>query len=130
MARVTVEDCIVKIPNRFNLVMAAAQRSRQLSVGAELTVERDNDKNPVVALREIAEATIPPDELEEGLIRNLQKHVDIDEPIEEAEEMLAIEDALGDFAAAMEASIEADDAEESEPLEDEGGDDTLPEEED
>ena len=99
MARVTVEDCIVRIPNRFQLVMTAAQRSRELSVGADLTVERDNDKNPVVALREIAEETVDIAELETSLIRGLQKHVDVDEPVEEGDEFLAAEEALSDFAA-------------------------------
>ncbi len=78
MARVTVEDCIVKIPNRFRLVMIASQRSRELSKGLDLTVERDNDKNPVVALREIAEDTVDLDDLEVSLIRRQQKHVDVD----------------------------------------------------
>ena len=86
MARVTVEDCVQRIPNRFELVMMAAQRSRELSVGGELTVERDNDKNPVVALREIADDTIPIPELEEELILSLQRHGDTDDPEEEAEE--------------------------------------------
>ena len=99
MARVTVEDCIVKIPNRFQLVMTAAQRSRELSVGAELTVDRDNDKNPVVALREIADETVDIIELESSLIRGLQKHVDVDEPDEEGDQFLAAEEALSDFAA-------------------------------
>ena len=99
MARVTVEDCIVRIPNRFELVMTAAQRSRELSVGAELTVDRDNDKNPVVALREIAEETVDLPELEASLIRGLQKHVEVEEPVEEGDEFLAAEEALSDFAA-------------------------------
>ncbi len=99
MARVTVEDCIVRIPNRFELVMTAAQRSRELSVGAELTVDRDNDKNPVVALREIADETVDVIELEDSLIRGLQKHVDIEEPVEEGDEFLAAEEALSNFAA-------------------------------
>lgn len=73
MARVTVEDCITKIPNRFELVMTAAQRTRDISAGAELTVERDNDKNPVVSLREIAEETVSPDNLKESLIRGSQR---------------------------------------------------------
>jgi len=83
MARVTVEDCVLKVPNRFKLVALAAQRSRDISAGAPLTVERDNDKNPVIALREIAEETIAVDELEEGVIRGMQKHVEIDEPEED-----------------------------------------------
>lgn len=73
MARVTVEDCIVKIPNRFELVMSAAQRTRDISAGAELTVERDNDKNPVISLREIADETVSLENLKESLIRNAQR---------------------------------------------------------
>jgi len=83
MARVTVEDCVERIPNRFDLVMVAAQRSRDVSAGAQITVERDNDKNPVVALREIADETIDVEQVKEALIRGLQKVVDIDEPEEE-----------------------------------------------
>ena len=94
MARVTVEDCVERIPNRFELVIMAAQRSRELSVGSELTVDRDNDKNPVVALREIADETIETSELEEELILGLQHHGDTDDPEEEAEELLAIEEAI------------------------------------
>jgi DNA-directed RNA polymerase subunit omega len=73
MARVTVEDCIVKIPNRFELVMSAAQRTRDISAGAELTVDRDNDKNPVVSLREIADETVSIPDLKESLIRGSQR---------------------------------------------------------
>ncbi len=80
MARVTVEDCVVKIPNRFELVMVAGQRARDISAGGSLTVERDNDKNPVVALREIADETISVDALGEELIQGLQKHIETDEP--------------------------------------------------
>lgn len=98
MARVTVEDCVLKIPNRFKLVMLAAQRARDLSVGVPLTVDRDNDKNPVVALREIADETVPLDSLEEGLVKGLQKHADTDEPGEEPE-MLAIEEELASAAS-------------------------------
>ena len=83
MARVTVEDCVVKVPNRFDLVMRAAQRARAVSAGAPLTVERDNDKNPVVALREIAEETIDIEELGNALIKDQQKHVEMDEPEED-----------------------------------------------
>ncbi|MGB0575962.1 MAG: DNA-directed RNA polymerase subunit omega [Alphaproteobacteria bacterium] len=104
MARVTVEDCVEKIPNRFELVMMAAQRSRELSVGGELTVDRDNDKNPVVALREIADETIAVPELEEELILSLQRHGDTDDPEEEAEELLAMEEEL---AASAEAELAA-----------------------
>ena len=83
MARVTVEDCVLKVPNRFDLVMLAAQRARDISAGASLTVERDNDKTPVVALREIADETIDLEQLSAALILGLQKHVEIDEPEEE-----------------------------------------------
>ena len=82
MARVTVEDCVIKIPNRFELVLLAAQRARELSSGAPMTVDRDDDKNPVVALREIADETIGLDQLKNSLVRGLQKHVEIDEPEE------------------------------------------------
>lgn len=83
MARVTVEDCVLKVPNRFELVMSAAQRAREVSAGAQLTVDRDRDKNPVVALREIAEATVSVANLQASLISSLQKQVEIDEPEEE-----------------------------------------------
>ena len=83
MARITVEDCIPLIPNRFELVVMAAQRARKISVGESLTVERDNDKNPVVALREIADETVDLDELRQSLVRGLQKHVEPDEPEED-----------------------------------------------
>jgi len=94
MARVTVEDCILKVPNRFELVMLAAQRARDISAGAKETVERDNDKGPVVALREIADSTLKLPELEESLIKGLQKHVmfeDDDEEEVEAELILTNE---------------------------------------
>ena len=80
MARVTVEDCVLKVPNRFELVLLAAQRGRDIAAGAPLTVDRDNDKGPVVALREIAEETIPLDTLQNNVIKGMQKHVEIDEP--------------------------------------------------
>jgi DNA-directed RNA polymerase subunit omega len=86
MARVTVEDCVVKVPNRFELVLLAAQRARDLSSGAPLTVDRDDDKNPVVALREIADETISLEQLRNALVRGLQKHVELEEP-EEAHEV-------------------------------------------
>ena len=94
MARVTVEDCIDKITNRFDLVLLAAERAREISGGAELTVDRDRDKNPVVALREIAEETVRPDQLKEGLVQSLQK-VQVDED-EEA-------DAVGSISLSAEA---------------------------
>ena len=80
MARVTVEDCIDKVDNRFELVLLAGHRARQISQGAQITVARDNDKNPVVALREIADETLSPGDLKEDLIHSLQKHVEVDEP--------------------------------------------------
>ena len=80
MARVTVEDCIDKVENRFELVLLASHRARQISAGSQITVARDNDKNPVVALREIADETLSPEDLKEDLIHSLQKHVEIDEP--------------------------------------------------
>jgi DNA-directed RNA polymerase subunit omega len=80
MARVTVEDCIDKVDNRFELVLLASHRARQISQGASITIDRDNDKNPVVALREIADETLSPDDLKEDLIHSLQKHVEVDEP--------------------------------------------------
>jgi DNA-directed RNA polymerase subunit omega len=87
MARVTIEDCITKIPNRFDLVMMAARRARDISAGAELTLERDRDKNPVVSLREIADETVSLDGLEETIIQTLQKFVESEEPEEEAVEL-------------------------------------------
>ncbi len=94
MARVTVEDCVDKIPNRFDLVLLAGQRARQISNGAELTLERDRDKNPVVALREIAEQTVTPETLKETMIQSLQRVI-VDE--EEAP------DEVGSLAASAEA---------------------------
>lgn len=80
MARVTVEDCIDKVANRFDLVLIASHRSRMISTGSEITVTRDNDKNPVVALREIADSEISPEDLREELVHSLQKYVEVDEP--------------------------------------------------
>ncbi|MEZ5676517.1 DNA-directed RNA polymerase subunit omega [Thalassovita litoralis] len=80
MARVTVEDCVDKVPNRFELVMLAAHRAREVSAGAQITVDRDNDKNPVVALREIAEETQSADELRERLIESNQTQIEVDMP--------------------------------------------------
>jgi DNA-directed RNA polymerase subunit omega len=103
MARVTVEDCIVKVENRFELVLLAAHRARMVSSGAPITVDRDNDKNPVVALREIAEETLTPEDLKEQFIHSLQKHVEVDEPETEvvpalvpSPEAMAGSDAAGD----------------------------------
>jgi DNA-directed RNA polymerase subunit omega len=89
MARVTVEDCIDKVDNRFELVLLASHRARMISSGSELTVDRDNDKNPVVALREIADQTVQPEDLKEDLIHSLQKYVEVDEPEPEPVPMIA-----------------------------------------
>ncbi len=91
MARVTVEDCVDKVPNRFDLVLLAAQRARQISGGADLTIDRDRDKNPVVALREIAEVTVKPKDLGEAIVTNLQK-VRVDEE-DETEELSSLSEA-------------------------------------
>jgi DNA-directed RNA polymerase subunit omega len=85
MARVTVEDCILQIPNRFELVLLAAQRARDIAAGGTLTLDRDNDKNPVCALREIADVSVSLDGLQNALIKGMQKHVEIDEPEEDRE---------------------------------------------
>ncbi len=92
MARVTVEDCIDKIDNRFDLVLMAAHRARMISAGAQITVDRDNDKNPVVALREIGDAAISPEDLREDLIHSLQKYVEVDEPEAHAAPLLDADD--------------------------------------
>ncbi|WP_106638536.1 DNA-directed RNA polymerase subunit omega [Allosphingosinicella vermicomposti] len=101
MARVTVEDCVDKIPNRFDLVLLSAQRARQISGGAELTLDRDRDKNPVVALREIAEQTVKPKHLEEALVSGLQRvQIDEDEAPDEIGSIAASAEALRLTAAA------------------------------
>ncbi len=92
MARVTVEDCIEKIENRFDLVLMAAHRARMISAGAQITVPRDNDKNPVVALREIGDGAISPDDLREDLIHSLQKYVEVDEPESNAAPLIGGDD--------------------------------------
>jgi DNA-directed RNA polymerase subunit omega len=88
MARVTVEDCVDKVPNRFELVMLAAHRAREISAGSPVTVDRDNDKNPVVSLREIADETQSADELRERLIESNQSQIEVDEPEEDAMALL------------------------------------------
>ena len=88
MARVTTEDCVDKVPNRFDLVMLAAHRAREISAGAPITVDRDNDKNPVVSLREIAEETQSADELRERLIESNQTQIEVDEPEEDSMALL------------------------------------------
>ncbi len=107
MARVTVEDCVLKVPNRFELVMMAAQRAREVASGAPLSIDRDNDKNPVVALREIADETVSLDHLKNSLIKGHQKHVEPDEPEEEIVELMAGEH---DWAARSDNSLEDDEA--------------------
>ncbi len=105
MARVTVEDCVTKIPNRFQLVIIASQRARNISAGAALNVDRDNDKNPVIALREIAEDLVDHNELEESLIKGLQKYVEMDDPEDDEVDLIAIQQAYdGETADAAAAS--------------------------
>jgi DNA-directed RNA polymerase subunit omega len=101
MARVTVEDCVDKIPNRFDLVLLSAQRARQISGGAELTIDRDRDKNPVVALREIAEEMVVPEELREAVIQNMQRvQIDDDDVVDEMGSLSQSAEALRLTAAA------------------------------
>jgi DNA-directed RNA polymerase subunit omega len=124
MARVTVEDCVVKVPNRFELVLLAAQRAREITSGAPLSIDRDDDKNPVVALREIADETVALDHLKSSVVRGMQKHVEIDEPEESHE--LELDTALFGIGAPAgtlmdeELEVEADgeDAEDAEDAED------------
>ena len=92
MARVTVEDCVLKVSNRFELVMMAGQRARDISAGGPLTVDRDNDKNPVVALREIADETVELDSLRDALVRGHQRHIEFEETEEEVVELMAGEE--------------------------------------
>jgi DNA-directed RNA polymerase subunit omega len=114
MARVTVEDCVLKVPNRFDLVLVAAQRAREITAGAPLTLDRDDDKNPVVALREIADETVQVDRLQDQLIRGMQKHVEIDEP----EETIELESNLFGVAEALGVAGLGEEVEEEEPAED------------
>jgi DNA-directed RNA polymerase subunit omega len=95
MARVTVEDCIDKVENRFELVLLASHRARQISQGGQITIARDNDKNPVVALREIADETLSPGDLKEDLIHSLQKHVEVDEPEPDPERFIQAGESVG-----------------------------------
>jgi len=106
MARVTVEDCVVKVPNRFELVLLAAQRAREISSGAPLSIDRDDDKNPVVALREIADETVALDHLKSSVVRGMQKHVEIDEPEETHE--LELDTALFGIGAPAGALMDAE----------------------
>ncbi len=97
MARVTVEDCIDKIPNRYELLMVAAQRAKDISAGSPITLPRDNDKNPVIALREIADNTVNIEDLQRSLVMGLQKYVEVEEPEEEELEIMAAEKELVDL---------------------------------
>src|SRR5258708_25716485 len=118
MARVTVEDCVLKVPNRFELVLLAAQRAREVTSGAPLTLDRDDDKNPVVALREIADETIQLANLKESLVRGMQKHIEMDEPAEAPEleqTLFGIADPTGSVIgegelahAALQAELDGD----------------------
>src|SRR5712691_7263505 len=107
MARVTVEDCVEKVTNRFELVMVAAQRSREISAGAEPRLERDNDKNPVVALREIADEKVSPDELYNSLVQSLQRHVEVDEPEEDGFDAMASNPEFAGIAGQMSEQMAA-----------------------
>ncbi len=108
MARVTVEDCITKVTNRFDLVLYAGQRSRQISSGEALLVDRDNDKNPVVSLREIAEDKVLPEDMQENIIHSIQKLVEMDEPEEDNPDLLmSARESAGEAAPkAMEKDIQ------------------------
>ncbi len=105
MARVTVEDCIEKVPNRYELLMVAAQRAKDIEQGSPLRVERDNDKNSVVALREIAEDKVSIEDLQKSLVLNLQKYVEVEEPEEEEIEIVAAEKELADLDAQFDTSM-------------------------
>ena len=128
MARVTVEDCVVKIPNRFELVLLAAQRAREITSGAPLSLDRDDDKNPVVALREIAEETVELDHLKDAVVRGMQKHVEMDEP-EDAPELettlFGIADPTGSVIGEDELDEEAVDDELEEDLLSIGSEDEI-----
>src|SRR6516164_3814509 len=135
MARVTVEDCVLKVPNRFELVLLAAQRAREITSGAPLTLDRDDDKNPVVALREIADETVGLEHLRGSVVRSMQKHVEIDEPEETHEVdldpgMFGVPAPGGEMLLEAEATIEgegieAEDNEEEADLVEEALDEEL-----
>ena len=134
MARVTVEDCVLKVPNRFELVLLAAQRAREITSGAPLSVDRDDDKNPVVALREIADETVGLDHLKNSVVRGMQKHVEIDEP-EETHEVELDTTLFGVAAPSVlieEEEVDAEDVEaedvEEEDAEEAGAEDAVVEE--
>lgn len=106
MARVTVEDCVERVPNRFEIVLLAARRSREIAAGAMLTVDRDNDKNPVVSLREIGDGTIDIETLRNNLIHSLQRRVEIDEP--EDDNMAALMSASSEWAGVIQGNLNED----------------------
>lgn len=108
MARVTVEDCVDKVENRFELVLLASHRARMISSGSPLTIDRDNDKNPVVALREIAEQTVSPEDLKEDLIHSLQKFVEVDEPEAETAPMVPSDPQQLQINAVDDSEVEFD----------------------
>ncbi|MCA3563176.1 MAG: DNA-directed RNA polymerase subunit omega [Methylocystis sp.] len=116
MARVTVEDCIDKVDNRFELVLLAAHRARIIASGAPLTIDRDRDKNPVVALREIADATIQPEDLKEEFIHSLQKQVEVDEPETETVPMIAAPQSRTQINAVDDSNVAFDRMSEDELL--------------
>jgi DNA-directed RNA polymerase subunit omega len=118
MARVTVEDCVLKVPNRFELVLLAAQRAREITSGSPLSIDRDDDKNPVVALREIADETVGLEHLKTSVVRGMQKHVEIDEPEESHE--LELDTALFGVAAPAAGLIGEEADAEEEDLEAQG----------
>ena len=123
MARVTVEDCVEKVPNRYELLMVAAQRAKDIEQGSPLRVERDNDKNAVVALREIAEDKVSIEELQKSLVLNLQKYVEVEEPEEEEIEIVAAEKELADLDAQFDTSMLLDEGlDENMQITDESGD--------
>jgi DNA-directed RNA polymerase subunit omega len=111
MARVTVEDCIEKVENRFDLVLLAAHRARQIASGAQLLVDRDRDKNPVVSLREIADGVLKPNDLQEGLIHSLQKYVEVDEPEAETAPLIGVQsvDSTDDSAVQFDRTMTEED---------------------
>jgi DNA-directed RNA polymerase subunit omega len=131
MARVTVEDCVTRIPNRFELVMMAARRARDIVGGAELSLDRDNDKNTVVALREIAERTLPLEDLRESLVKGHQRQVEVDEPDDDIAEIMAGEQAWTDLASAPDGDETEVAMSDLDPeAEDLGGDEGIEEDDD
>jgi DNA-directed RNA polymerase subunit omega len=126
MARVTVEDCVIRIPNRFELVLLAAQRAREMAQGAQPTLDRDNDKNPVVALREIAAESVGTEQLQSNLIKGMQKHVEIDEPEEDQEIEIG---AQGSWPVDIGTAVELDGEEVEGEGEEDAADDEIAEDE-